>query len=191
MEEEGHAFSNREDRKEWQNAQKIVEQFDNLHGDVLEAGCGPGFFTIELAKAVAGKGLISAIDKDPKMIEELRQKLAPLDPAVTRSVRLVTGDVERAYFPERAYSFIFLSNVFHDLSDPKWFLVRANRILKPDGEIINIDWSDKKPGMGPPMDIRISEEKCLKLFTDAKFYMKKEIYGGDYHYGYIFSKTSS
>lgn len=42
-------------------------------------------------------------------------------------------------------------------------------MLKPDGIMINLDWKKKPMDLGPPIQIRLSEEKALKLIKEAGF----------------------
>lgn len=177
-----------ETRYKYQDADKIVSGIGNISGHVLEIGCGPGFFTVPLAKAIVGKGTIDAIDSSPEMINMVKQRLAALDPAVSKVVRTIVGDGERIYYPERSFDLIFLANIFHDLKDPKGFMVRTYRILRPGGLAVNIDWSTAESEFGPPAEIRISEERSKKMFLDAHFIFAGDIYGGDFHYGQKFTR---
>ncbi len=177
-----------ETRYKYQDADKVVSGIGNLEGHILEVGCGPGFFTIPLAKAIVGKGTLDAIDTSPEMIKILKERLSTVDLPVSRVVRTIVGDAERIYYPERSFDLIFLANTFHDLKDPKGFLVRMNRIMRPGGFAVNIDWSAAESEFGPPAQIRISEEKSKKMFEDAHFVFVENLYGGDFHYGQKFTR---
>jgi len=43
---------------------------------VLEVGCGPGFFTIPAAEMVGEKGMVYAIDINPYAIKKVEKKIA-------------------------------------------------------------------------------------------------------------------
>jgi ubiquinone/menaquinone biosynthesis C-methylase UbiE len=177
-----------EERYKYQDADKIVSGIGDLKGSILEIGCGPGFFTLPLVKLQNGVGTYQAIDSSPEMIRMLKERLLTLDQTIARTVRTVVGDAERIYFPERSFDLVFLANIFHDLKDPKGFLVRMYRVLKPGGFIVNIDWSNVQSEIGPPMNIRIPEEKCKAMFIDAHFRFVGNLYGGEYHYGLKFTR---
>jgi ubiquinone/menaquinone biosynthesis C-methylase UbiE len=177
-----------EERYKYQDADKIVSGIGDLGGSILEIGCGPGFFTLPLVKLQNGRGTYQAIDSNPEMIRMLKERLLTLDQNIARTVRLVVGDAERIYFPERSFDLVFLANIFHDLKDPKGFLVRMYRVLKPGGFIVNIDWSNVQTDIGPPLNIRIPEEKCQAMFVDAHFIFVEKVYGGEYHYGLKFTR---
>ena len=42
---------------------------------VLDIGCGPGFFTIEIAKMLNGSGLVIAADMQEGMLCKVQQKV--------------------------------------------------------------------------------------------------------------------
>ena len=180
-----------EDRYKWQDPVRIANELGPLSGYVLDSACGPGFFTIELAKAIAGKGSIDAVDSDPKAIAVLNERIKTLDLKVQYSVRARAADVERMYFPERSFDLVFIANSFHDLKDKDGFLIKVSRILKTDGRVVNIDWRAEPTEIGPPQEIRISDEKCISMFEKHGFKLNSKIYGGEYHYGLVFTKTGS
>jgi ubiquinone/menaquinone biosynthesis C-methylase UbiE len=49
-------------RKLLQNPQKILKPFIKEGMTVADLGCGPGFFTIEMAKMVGNNGKVTAVD---------------------------------------------------------------------------------------------------------------------------------
>ena len=52
-------------RLEWQNPDKIVRALGVKQGmKVADIGCGPGFFTIPLARAVGQRGAVYAVDSE-------------------------------------------------------------------------------------------------------------------------------
>ena len=57
-----------------QNPQKIVGPYIQAGNTVMDMGCGPGYFTIDMAKLVGPKGRVIAIDIQTKMLERVRKK---------------------------------------------------------------------------------------------------------------------
>ena len=53
---------------------------------VVDMGCGPGFFTVEMAKLLNGGGTVIAADLQEGMLEKVRQKIAGT--ALEQRVRL-------------------------------------------------------------------------------------------------------
>jgi ribosomal protein L11 methylase PrmA len=79
---------------------------------VLEVGCGPGFFTIPAAKLVGGNGCIHAIDLHPlaiKMVEKKLQKNSLTNVKVTIANAAKTG------LPSNSIDLVLLFGVIHTL----------------------------------------------------------------------------
>lgn len=97
---------------------------------VLEVGCGPGLFTVDVARQVGPKGRLIAVDLQPKMIARVDQrvveaKLGNVETHVANAIDLPLEDesIDRA----------FLVTVLHEITDPHAALDELNRVLKPGG----------------------------------------------------------
>src|SRR5208337_4430094 len=62
-------------RKLFQNPQRILGPYINEGMTVLDLGCGPGFFSIEIAKIVGITGKVVAADLQEGMLEKLKNKI--------------------------------------------------------------------------------------------------------------------
>ena len=63
-------------RKLIQNPEKIVGPYLKEGDTVVDIGCGPGFFSVEMAKQVGKNGRVVAVDLQEKMITHVRRKAA-------------------------------------------------------------------------------------------------------------------
>ena len=62
--------------KKWfQNPQKILAPYVKEGMKVLDIGCGPGFFSIELAKMVGKTGKVFAVDLQEGMLQKIKSKI--------------------------------------------------------------------------------------------------------------------
>jgi ubiquinone/menaquinone biosynthesis C-methylase UbiE len=64
---------------------------------------------------------------------------------------------------------VFYSIVLHDFRNPAKVLQNAKRMIKPDGTLANLDWKKKPMPLGPPVQIRFSEEQASELIKQAGF----------------------
>ena len=62
-------------RKWFQNPSKILAPFIKEGMKVLDVGCGPGFFSIEIAKMVGKNGKVFSADLQEGMLQKLRNKI--------------------------------------------------------------------------------------------------------------------
>lgn len=105
---------------------------------VLDAGCGPGSITIDLAELVA-PGETIGIDVEESQIQRARQL------AGTRgidNVRFETGSLYQLPFPNEGFDAILLHGVIEHLSDRMQAIKEVRRVLKPGGIVgmRNGDW---------------------------------------------------
>ena len=151
------------------------EQFDPLrilaslpltpHQVIADIGCGPGFFTIPLAKALWG-GKVYALDIQEEMVEACRRRV--------KEARL--GNVEAMLTKEREFPLdpdsldgVFVAFVLHSQIDKMGFLKEVMGLLKQDGWLALINWHlVAKPTQGPPPERRVSVEEVLRLVEQLR-----------------------
>jgi len=123
-------------RRMLQNPRKILEPFVNPGMTVLDVGCGPGFFTIEIAKLLNGNGTVIAADLQQGMLDIVRQKIAGtiLEP----TVKLHLCKKESIDITDRV-DFILAFYMIHEVPDPEHFLTEMKSVLKPNGSFLIIE----------------------------------------------------
>ena len=62
-------------RKLLQNPEKILKPYIKNGMTILDFGCGPGFFTIGIAKLLGNNGKVIAADLQSGMLERIKQKI--------------------------------------------------------------------------------------------------------------------
>ena len=58
-----------------QNPQKILKPYIKKGMTVLDLGCGPGFFTVDIAKMLSDSGKVVAADLQEGMLEKVARKI--------------------------------------------------------------------------------------------------------------------
>lgn len=109
---------------------------------VLEVGCGPGFFTIPAAKLVGGNGCIHAIDLHPlaiKMVEKKLQKNSLTNVKVTIANAAKTG------LPSNSIDLVLLFGVTHTLPLEQ-VLPELYRVLRVSGALAVQTFPGWSPG---------------------------------------------
>jgi ubiquinone/menaquinone biosynthesis C-methylase UbiE len=59
-------------RRLLQNPKKILEPYIYNGMTILDLGCGPGFFSIEIAKLLTDSGKVIAADLQEEMLDKIR-----------------------------------------------------------------------------------------------------------------------
>jgi ubiquinone/menaquinone biosynthesis C-methylase UbiE len=62
-------------RRWLQDPQKILRPYIKEGMTVLDVGCGPGFFTVDMALMVGKSGRVIAADLQAGMLQKLREKI--------------------------------------------------------------------------------------------------------------------
>lgn len=162
----------------------LVRELYLKPGDrVADLGCGTGAYTIALAKEVGDVGQVYAVDVHRDQLHTLagtleRQKLL--------NVEILWADIEKG-IPIDAYSLdaVVMSNVFYQLEDIDAALSYVAKILKPEGQLLVVDWSESHGGVGPHPSHVVNEERAEMLTQKHGFRLQKRLPAGDYHYAFI------
>ena len=109
---------------------------------VLEVGCGPGFFTTAAAKLVGDNGFIHAIDLHPLAIKMVEEKLRK---ASLTNVKARIANAANTGLPAESIDVILLFGVIHALPLEE-VLPELCRLLKPGGAVAVQTFSGRSAG---------------------------------------------
>lgn len=96
--------------------------------DVLDAGCGPGWYAVALLDRGAR---VVALDGTPEMTDIARARLGS-------RARVILHDLERppTPLPEAAFDAVVLALVIHHIDDRAGLLAELFRVLRPGGRLV-------------------------------------------------------
>jgi demethylmenaquinone methyltransferase/2-methoxy-6-polyprenyl-1,4-benzoquinol methylase len=103
-----------------------------LGQEVLEVGCGPGFFTIPAARIVGEKGCVHALDVNPLAVAKVRRKIE--GDGVT-NVKAILADAAETGLPDESFDLVFLFGFGNPVGDMDGILTELHRLLKPAGTL--------------------------------------------------------
>jgi ubiquinone/menaquinone biosynthesis C-methylase UbiE len=114
---------------------KILDGYIHPGDTVLDFGCGPGYFTIPMARAVGEKGMVIAVDIQGEMLELARR--AAERARVLPRVRFHKGKGSSlALDTPPVVSFALAFHVIHETTDQGSVLENIYRVLKPGGLLL-------------------------------------------------------
>ena len=117
-------------RRLLQRPGRVLEKYVKEGMTVLDFGCGPGFFTVEIAKMVGASGSVIAADVQDGMLDILRRKIRGTD-VENRITLHLTGE-ESARLSQEV-DLVFAFYVMHELQDQAAFLREFRSWLSPKG----------------------------------------------------------
>ena len=156
----------RPERAETLDPFRILSHCPVNHRDtVADIGCGPGYFTLPLAKYVIN-GKVIALDTSDEMIEACQGRM---DAARMGNVEVLKcGEYE---FPVEAASLdgLFIAFVVHHPEDRVRFLTAAKEMLRSGGWCFIIEWHKKETESGPPQSVRITPDEMREIAVESGF----------------------
>lgn len=162
----------------------LVKELYLKPGDrVADLGCGTGAYTIALANEVGEIGQVYAIDVHREALHTLA---GSLEKRGILNVDMIWADIEKG-IPVDAYSLdaVVMSNVLFQLDDIDKALSHVAKILKPEGQLLIVDWSQSHGGIGPHESHVVNEARAESLAQKHGFRILKRLPAGDYHYAFI------
>ena len=146
-------------RKWLQDPQKILAPYIKEGMTVLDIGCGPGFFSIELARMVGGNGKVIAADLQEGMLQKLRDKLRGTElEKIIKLVKCEKGDINVSEKIDFGLAFYMV----HEIPDKEPFFKKLRSILNEKGQILIVE----------PKLFHVSEkdfELTMKIAENAGF----------------------
>jgi len=123
--------------RQWlQNPRKILEPYVSDGMIVLDVGCGPGFFSIELARLVGPSGRVIAADLQQGMLDKLAAKIRGTD--LSTRMDLVKCDSSNLNISE-SVDFILTFYMVHEVSDQAAIFRQLFQLLRDTGKILMVE----------------------------------------------------
>ena len=172
-----------ETAENWKNL--ILEYApEKEHLEVLDVGCGPGFFEIMLGKEGHH---VTGIDITENMIHEAKENVK----AAGLSADLMTMDCHNLNFPDETFDMVICRNITWTLDDPQkaykeWLRVYDEEKKKIYEAHDAAMWEKYGRGIHAHEDAETGKELSSKLFMSDK---KRPVWDLDYMMEIGFSKV--
>ena len=123
-------------RRWLQDPYKILMPYIREGMTVLDVGCGPGFFTIQMAKLVGKTGRVIAADLQDGMLEKVRRKVTGTE--FEGRVTLHRCDVDRIGI-SGPVDFVLLFYMVHEVPDKAGLFSEIAHMLQPTGQALIVE----------------------------------------------------
>lgn len=166
---------------------KVLGILDLKEGMIVaDFGCGAGYFSIPLAKAVGKRGKVYAIDILQSALESVNSS-AKLSHVF--NVEACRGNLEKSGgsgLLDDSVDLVVLANILFQSRDKSGILKEAKRVLKNNGRIVVVEWKDEAMPSGG-FAYKVPKENLKSIIKDVGFVLEREFDSGLGHYGLIFS----
>ena len=145
-------------RRWLQNPQKILRPYIEKGMTVLDIGCGPGFFSIDMAHLVGDSGRVIASDLQEGMLQKLITKIQGTE--LEERFTLHKCKENKIGISENV-DFVLVFYMFHEVPNQGDFLNEIGSILKPNGQVLIVE---------PPFHVSKSAfEEIIRKARNAGF----------------------
>ena len=141
-----------------QNPYKILNPYIEKGMTVLDVGCGPGFFSIDIANMVGESGRVIASDIQEEMLQIVQNRIKGSE--IENRILLHKSEENKIGISEQV-DFILLFYMVHEVPNKETFFNEIKTIIRQNGKILIVE---------PPFHVsKIEFNKMLKLTTDIGF----------------------
>ena len=126
---------------------------------VADIGCGSGYYTRRLAKAVGTNGVVYAVDIQQEMLDVLTNKLPS---ELIQQVRPVLGTTTDPKLPPGKVDLILLVDVYHEFDQPFEMTQAMVRALKPGGRLVFVEFRGEDPAVPIKLVHKMTEAQVRK-----------------------------
>lgn len=134
----GAPWLERDGRAEEENSEALLAKLALQPGQkVADIGCGSGYYSRRMAKAVAPEGTVYAVDIQPEMLLILQQLAAREE---ITNIAPIHGRVDDPLLPSGEIDWILLVDVYHEMQDPAAMLAHLRDALAPEGRVALLEF---------------------------------------------------
>lgn len=178
-----------EGRGEWQKVDQVIEAMGIRQGSsIADIGGGSGYFSRPFAKAVGPEGVVYCCDLATNLMDYLQEssKKEGLDNIVT-----VYAATDRPMIPPASVDIIFFCNTNHHLGERVPYYSGLEKLLRPGGRVVVVDWKNEDQKVGPPPDHTHPRSRVIDEMDEAGWVLQEEHSFLPYQYFLIFQSQKT
>ncbi len=126
-------------RKIFENPRKILSPFVKKGMNVLEPGCGMGFFTLQAARLAGPEGRVYAVDLQQKMISALERRVRRAKLSDVIEGRVCPADTLGISDLDGSIDLVLAFCLVHDVPDADRLFREFRKALRPAGRCLVIE----------------------------------------------------
>lgn len=162
---------NNPERENWQKPQLVISRLGDLHDKVVaDIGAGTGYFTFRLAEKATR---VIAADIDERYLEFI-------DKRIQTDRDLPAGDIETRLIPpddpglkEEEVDLVLIVNTYIYIENRTEYFGKVLRGIRPEGQLVIIDFRKKDTPIGPPVETRLSAAEVWSELELAGFHVSE------------------
>jgi ubiquinone/menaquinone biosynthesis C-methylase UbiE len=169
---------------------RILDDFPIRKGEtVVDIGSGYGTYSLLASERVGEDGSVYAVEVQLSLVDSLKNTANRED---LDNLHVLWADAELPHGTKLADSIadsVILTNTLFTIVDKPGLVSEIKRIIKPEGKLLVVDWSESFSGVGPHVENIVSEKFARDLFSKNGFTFEKKLEAGSHHYGMILTNN--
>jgi len=162
MSHRGAPWLERGDREKEERPDLLMKALELKPGmKVADIGCGSGYYSRRLAKAIGAKGIVYGVDIQKEMLAILHRNMGANN---LTNYQAVLGTTTNPKLPAGAIDLALFVDVYHEFDQPYEMMQNICKSLAPGGKIVLVEYRMEDPRV--PI-------KLLHKMTEAQ--VKKEM----------------
>jgi precorrin-6B methylase 2 len=150
----------RPEREQEERTDLLIEAMRLTDGEVIaDIGAGSGYFTWRMARIVAPKGKIYAVDIQQQMLDLLMLNMRKRR---VENVVPVLGTPSDPKLPPNEIDTILMVDVYHEFDQPFEMVDAMQKALKPGGRIVLVEYRGEDPSVPIKTVHKLTEEQAKK-----------------------------
>lgn len=175
----GNAIAAGPYRSRVQPPSMIIEALNVRPGmEIVELGCGSGYYTVAVAKEIQPAGLVFAVDVQQGMLDKLKARMK--QEGVDNIIPVLADAEGHIPLDDGVADAVFSVSVLPEIPDPLKALFQVKRLLKDEGIFI-----DSELVLDPDYPLRRTVVNWARL---AGFSLKRQK-GNAFRYALVFIKN--
>lgn len=165
----------RQNREEEERPSEVLKQLGLKPGMVVcDMGCGNGFYSLQMAKAVAPEGKVLAVDIQPEMLHllDLRAQAQEVE-----NIEPILGGLIDPKLPSGTVDLLLMVDVYHEFSHPEQMLAGIRNSLKEDGLVALLEYREEDRTVPIKPLHKMSKKQILKEYQANGFKLEKQYDG--------------
>ena len=163
MTHQGASWLERPERDDEEKTEVLVETLKFRPGEVVaDIGAGTGYFSKRIARKVAPKGSVLAVEIQQEMLDLLMKKMA--DDKVT-NVKPVLGTITDPKLPAGTVDTVLMVDVYHEFDHPFEMMEAICRGLKPGGRVVFVEYRREDPNVPIKLLHKMTELQVVREMT--------------------------
>jgi ubiquinone/menaquinone biosynthesis C-methylase UbiE len=152
------------DRNEWQKPDEVIHFLGDLKNKtIIDIGAGTGYFEFKMNEPSAK---IIAADVDDRFIKYLNDRITKEE---SSNISARKAEYEKPPVSEKEADIVYMVDVYHHIENRKDYFSMVKKGLKPNGEMIIVDFKKGDFEQGPPDDMKIEIQTVINEMKLAGF----------------------